>query len=65
MDSENKDDNINSEKLINALFQEYCVSVLDWKEFLDYKDLGIALIDGWYKIVDEKKWSLTKINYGI
>lgn len=60
-----KDEDLSADKIVDAFFEEYRFSMLDWKEFLNSKDLGIALIDGWYTITDEKKWVLTKIKYGI
>lgn len=60
-----EDEDLSAEKIVDAFFEEYRFSMLDWKEFLNSKDLGIALIDGWYTITDEKKWVLTKIKYGI
>ena len=41
-----------------------------WKEFIDFKDLGIRHIktgidNDLYNVVDEKKWLLAKIKYGI
>jgi hypothetical protein len=60
-----KDEDLSADKIVDAFFEEYRFSMLDWKEFLNSKDLGIALIDGWYTITDEKKWALTKIKYGI
>ncbi len=36
-----------------------------WSEFIESKDLGIEYLDqNLYKIVDHKKWAITKIKYG-
>ena len=44
----------------------------NWQEFVKYIDIGIEYIESaelvdvdHYKIVDEKKWLLAKIKYGI
>ena len=41
----------------------------DWKEFIARKDLGIICTEVnktvLYKIVDEKKWLIARIKYGI
>jgi hypothetical protein len=46
----------------------YKFPVNNWFDFIVYKDLGIICLS-WqnhlYKIVDEKKWVLAKIKYGI
>lgn len=44
----------------------------NWEDFIESKDLGIICTktantsseDDKYEIVDEKKWTLTKIKYG-
>lgn len=39
-----------------------------WKTFIDSKDLGViclSYLNDEYRIVDEKKWLLAKIKYGI
>ena len=52
----------------------YDSSTMIWKEFINNKDLGIRYIQDlvinkrWtkcYDVVDEKKWLLAKIKYGI
>ena len=38
-----------------------------WNNFIESKDLGVICLSHFndeYKIVDEKKWMLTKIKYG-
>jgi len=43
-------------------------SDLHFNEFIEMKDLGIICLSYFgdlYKIVDKKKWALTKIKYGI
>ncbi len=47
-------------------------SVTKWIEFIENKDLGVVCIKSSdspafdeYEVVDEKKWLLTKIKYGI
>jgi hypothetical protein len=61
--------------IYNSLYSEY--SSLEsgyktWKEFIAYKDLGLLYIPphtsgttDMYEIIDEKKWALSKIKYGI
>ncbi len=39
-----------------------------WNNFIESKDLGViclSCVKDEYKIVDEKKWLITKIKYGI
>ena len=39
---------------------------INWKEFIKSKDLGIICVDSLnhiYKIIDEKKWLLSKLKY--
>jgi len=39
---------------------------INWKEFIKSKDLGIFCLDSLnhiYKIIDEKKWLLSKLKY--
>lgn len=39
---------------------------INWKEFIQSKDLGIFCLDSLnhiYKIIDEKKWLLSKLKY--
>lgn len=36
-----------------------------WSKFIESKDLGIILSDRNYEVVDEKKWLLTRLKYGI
>ena len=43
---------------------------LNWEQFIKRKDIGIVhtgIVQNYdsYKIVDEKKWTLAKIKYGI
>ena len=38
-----------------------------WKTFIESKDLGViclSYLNDEYRIVDEKKWALSKIKYG-
>ena len=58
-------------RLYDALFHEYSLSSF-FKEgkyylFVEYKDIGLKFskAGGVYEIVDEKKWMLAKIKYGI
>jgi hypothetical protein len=58
-------------KVYSVFWFEYHTSnIFDWKEFIDLKDLGIRYIkrgisNDLYNVVDEKKWLLAKIKYGI
>lgn len=65
MDFEEVDD-INPNLLHNAFWNEWCRSVesISWLDYIKSKDLGVEIIGGWNKIVDEKKWALAKIKYG-
>lgn len=54
--------------------KEYIASSFEYyAEFLESKDIGIIRIDDYirtdftylYEIVDEKKWALSRIKYGI
>lgn len=43
---------------------------LTWKQFIELKDIGLAHIDVYqnydlYEIIDEKKWALTRLKYGL
>jgi len=41
---------------------------INWYEYIQMKDLGIiclSLPKNNYKVIDEKKWTLSKIKYGI
>ncbi len=63
--------------LWEIFFDEYISQqdFLDWVDFMNKKDLGIKyafyekskLSEGYinYEIIDEKKWLLNKIKYGI
>ena len=55
-------------KIYNILYDEYAESNINaWSKFIKSKDLGIISLsyyDDEYRIVDEKKWLLTKIKYG-
>ncbi len=60
---------------IYTLFSEEWVkyrnlTLKSWNSFIKSKNLGITcteltLLNNKYKIVDEKKWFLTKLKYGI
>lgn len=44
--------------------------MLAWRDYIDFKDMGISHIGHYkeydlYEITDEKKWTLNKIKYGI
>ena len=57
-------------KLFNTLFYEYSFTSFykgsRWDHFVDYKDIGVKYIQtGVYKIVDEKKWMITRLKYEI
>ncbi len=44
------------------------VAHIHWKDFIISKNLGIIPLKGFYhqyEIVDEKKWLIAKIKYGI
>lgn len=47
------------------------IKVNDWSKFIEYMDIGIVcnnadyLRPSLYTIVDEKKWVLAKIKYGL
>jgi hypothetical protein len=55
-------------KIYNILYDEYAESNINaWSKFIKSKDLGIISIsyyDDLYKIIDQKKWALSKIKYG-
>lgn len=57
------------DKVYGALCDEYSQSDKKWGEFILYKNLGIeykpVFHSNTYKIIDEKKWLLTKIKYGL
>ena len=38
---------------------------LCWADFITKKDLGIIRYKQYYKIIDQKKWLLAKLKYGI
>jgi hypothetical protein len=43
---------------------------LTWKQFIEEIDIGLAHIDVYqnydlYEIIDEKKWALTRLKYGL
>lgn len=59
-------------KIIKALSEEWAsYDSLSWGLFIDEQDLGISFVpieysDYYnYDIVDEKKWALARIKYGI
>ena len=56
--------------LYDTLFHEYSLTSFfkdgRYTKFIKYKDIGVKYIEcGVYEIVDEKKWMLAKIKYGI
>ena len=61
--------NFISTKLFNLFRDEYESSTLHWVEFFNYKqhETGIIITDYTflYKVIDERKWLLTKIKYGV
>jgi hypothetical protein len=57
-------------ELYDALFHEYSLTPFfkkgRWDHFVYYKDMGVKYIQtSVYEVVDEKKWMLAKIKYGI
>jgi hypothetical protein len=54
-------------KILIAVAKEFANSTYDgYKEFIVSKDFGIVHIEGnIYKIIDEKKWLLAKLKYGL
>ena len=57
-------------KLYDALFEEYSHSCSfkygSWSIFLNNKNIGLKYVKGgFYTIVDERKWSFTRLKYGI
>jgi predicted protein tyrosine phosphatase len=59
----------NWSKIFDIFEKEYQKSDIRlWRDFLRSKDLGIICIDFFndrYIVTDEKKWTLTKIKYGL
>lgn len=54
--------------IYKILYSEYTVSECNYALFIERKDMGIISIDltgDFYKVVDEKKWLLSKLKYGI
>lgn len=60
---------VNTLKLYDAYKDEYEVSSLPWIKFFNSKhhETGVVVTDYSfvYKVIDEQKWFLTKIKYGI
>lgn len=62
-------------KIYKAFQLEWCNNLYDYKDwisFIETKDLGIKCIkaadfpkDDKYKIINEQKWFLAKLKYGI
>jgi hypothetical protein len=57
-------------KIQSMFFEEFMSSNMTYGKFILSKDLGIYyLVDGFggytYKIVDEKKWVLARLKYGL
>jgi hypothetical protein len=57
-------------KIYYSLFCEYYLTSFFkngmYNHFVDYKNIGVKYIGfGVYEVVDEKKWMLAKIKYGI
>ena len=55
---------------INDFFMyEWYGVQLNWDDFILYKDMGIVSVGNrthWlYQVVDEKKWVLARLKYGI
>jgi hypothetical protein len=53
--------------IYKILYSEYTVSECNYALFIERKDMGIISIDltgDFYKVVDEKKWLLSKLKYG-
>lgn len=51
-------------KLSNSKY----ISYIDWPKFVQDKDIGIVCIDAYthyYKIVNEKKWLISRLKYGL
>ena len=58
---------IENENIYKILYSEYTVSECNYALFIERKDMGIISIDltgDFYKVVDEKKWLLSKLKYG-
>jgi len=56
---------IENENIYNVVKVEYLTQPLNWNKFIKNKDLGVIhLVDDEYKIIDEKKWLLSKLKYG-
>ena len=62
---------MDSDTFINKTIYEYYrveSRFISWKKFIKSKDLGIICVDSLnhiYKIIDEKKWLINKIKYGL
>ena len=57
---------VNHDTVFGYFKWEYIQSRLLWADFLIQKDLGIQVNSEYvYKIVDEKKWCLTRLKYGV
>jgi len=61
-------------RIISKLGLEFCHNdeIYSWSEFIKSKDLGIIVFDFngspskyIYEIIDEKKWLIARIKYGI
>jgi len=68
MDSEIiNSDSEEASKIFFTLYDEYMETNIDgWSNFINSKNLGIICdrVVCVYKIIDEKKWMLTKLKYG-
>lgn len=61
------------DKIYFCFLDEYhnCTLKINWREFIRSKDIGIEDVTtdtqfgAKYQIVDEKKWLLTRLKYGI
>ena len=57
--------------IYNAYQEEFFAQWHGWKTFIDHKELGLEVV--WpshdlhkvYRIMDPKKWMLTKLKHGI
>jgi len=53
--------------IYKILYSEYTASECNYALFIKRKNMGIISIDltgDFYKVVDEKKWLLSKLKYG-
>ena len=56
---------LKTERIFETLKDEWASRRMWWSLFINTKDLGIRYeFPDTYKIIDEKKWALSKIKYG-